>query len=130
MPLLLLTRLTSVEIVFTKAFARGLPVTNLALTGLPGTRGGGVVSGTRTRIGAGLLVLISSSAFMASLAILASARAIRRATPAHRHSLDLRLAARTTGLDDYAHHDRVALGHLLAELKRACTLVALRVRFL
>ena len=71
--LLLLTRLTSIEIVLTKAFARWLPAANLVFTGLPFLVVGAWLAGLEYEAGLALLVLLSSSAFMACLSILASA---------------------------------------------------------
>jgi hypothetical protein len=73
-PMLLLTRLTPIEIVLTKAFARWLPAANLVLTGLPALVAAAWLAGLELESALALLVLLSSSAFMASLAILASAQ--------------------------------------------------------
>jgi|GEM_PF-3195109 len=70
LPLLLLTRLTPIEIVLTKMVARWLPATHLILIGLPVMAVAGLVYEGLLA----LLVLFSSSAFMAALAILASAQ--------------------------------------------------------
>ena len=74
LPLLLLTRLTPVEIVVTKAAARWLQAFHLVLAGFPVLAAGAWLSGLELEGALALLVLVSTSAFMASLAILASAR--------------------------------------------------------
>ncbi len=71
--LLLLTRLTRIEIVLTKTTARWLCVVNLVLSGLPVIVVSAWAAGLELELLLALLVLLSSSAFMATLAILASA---------------------------------------------------------
>ena len=73
LPLLLLTRLTRIEIVLTKTTARWLCVVNLVLSGLPVIVVSAWAAGLELELLLALLVLLSSSAFMATLAILASA---------------------------------------------------------
>jgi ABC-type Na+ efflux pump permease subunit len=74
LPMLLLTRLTSVEIVLTKAVARWLPAINLPLIGLPVLVVAAWAAGLEVESLCAMLLLLSSSAFMATLAILASAQ--------------------------------------------------------
>ncbi len=74
LPMLLLTRLTPFEIVVTKAFARWLPTTNPILTGLPMLVISAWLAGLEFESVLAVLVMASTSWFMASLAILASAR--------------------------------------------------------
>ena len=71
--LLLLTRLTRIEIVLTKTTARWLCVVNLVLSGLPVIVVSAWAAGLELELLLALLVLLSSSGFMAALAILASA---------------------------------------------------------
>lgn len=72
LPLLLLSRLTRIEIVLTKTTARWLPTLSLILTGLPVLAASAWVTGLEVQLSLALLVLLSSSALMATLAILAS----------------------------------------------------------
>jgi hypothetical protein len=72
--LLLLTRLRPVEIVATKAVARWLPTTNPILTGLPVLLAAAWMAGLEWESALAMLVVASCSGFMASLAILASAK--------------------------------------------------------
>jgi hypothetical protein len=71
--LLLLTRLTPVEIAATKAVARWLPTTNPILTGLPVLVASGWLAGLEIEPWLTVLVLVTTSGFMATLSILASA---------------------------------------------------------
>jgi hypothetical protein len=73
LPLLLLTRLTRIEIVLTKATARWLSAVNLILTGLPVLIVSAWSVGLEREMLLAIVVLLSSSAFMATLSILASA---------------------------------------------------------
>lgn len=73
LPLLLLTRLTRIEIVLTKTTARWLCAVNLVLSGLPLIVVSAWAAGLELELLLALLVLLFSSAFMATLAILASA---------------------------------------------------------
>jgi hypothetical protein len=74
LPLLLLTRLTPFQIATTKMFARWLPATDPILVGLPVLVASAWVAGHELEAVLAMLMLTSSSAFMASLAILASSR--------------------------------------------------------
>ena len=73
LPLVLLTRLTRIEIVSTKTTSRWLCAVNLVLSGLPVIVVSAWAAGLELELLLALLVLLSSSAFMATLAILASA---------------------------------------------------------
>jgi hypothetical protein len=73
LPLLLLTRLTRIEIVLTKTAARWLCAVNLVLSGLPVMVVSAWAAGLEVELLLAVLVLLSSSGFMATLAILASA---------------------------------------------------------
>jgi hypothetical protein len=72
--MLLLTRLTPFEIVTTKAFARWLPAIDPVLVGLPGLVASAWVAGLERESLMALLMLTCCSAFMATLAILASSQ--------------------------------------------------------
>ena len=72
--LLLLTRLRPVEIVLTKVLARWLPAAQAVVVGLPFLAAGAWSAGLEREAALAAMVLLSSSAFMATLAILASAR--------------------------------------------------------
>ncbi len=74
LPLLLLTRLTPLEIVLTKVAARWVSAFHLVLAGLPVLVAGAWLADLEFEGALALLVLTTTSAFMASLAILASAR--------------------------------------------------------
>ncbi len=80
LPLLLITRLTPLEIVLTKAFARWLPVTNLLLTGLPILAISSWLAELESEWILAFIVVLTSSAFMATMAILASAQREKIAT--------------------------------------------------
>ncbi len=80
LPLLLLTRLSRLEIVATKMIARWLPATSLVLTGLPFLVVAAYLGGLEFPLVMALLVLISSSLFIATLAILESASREQAAT--------------------------------------------------
>lgn len=125
LPLLLLSRLTRIEIVLTKTTARWLPTLSLILTGLPVLAASAWVAGLEVQLSLALLVLLSSSALMATLAILAST--VRElAAPARTQATFWCLGwlilppilsimpIRTTNL----------WGILLAELKALCALIA------
>ena len=112
LPTLLLTRLTPVEIVVTKAVARWLPAINLTLIGLPLLAAAAWAAGLEFELPLALLMLLSSSAFMASLAILASAQREQRGhVPARRRRPgSSRLVDAAAVPDAHAHHARLALG--------------------
>ncbi len=80
LPLLLLTRLTPIEIVLTKAVARWLSTANLILTGVPVIVAAAWAGGLEVQMMLALPALFSCSAFMASLAILASSARQQAAT--------------------------------------------------
>ena len=123
--MLLLTRLRPIEIVLTKAFARWLPAANLVLTGLPALVAAVWSAGLELESALALLVLLSSSAFMASLAILASAQ---------RESVGTARGQATGWIFGWLLGPPIVTimpvttgslwGDLLVELKRLCTLVA------
>ena len=69
LPLLLLTRLTPFEIVVTKTFARWLTTINAVLIGLPVLVVAAWIAGLERELVSALLVLLSTSGFMAILAI-------------------------------------------------------------
>jgi hypothetical protein len=73
LPLLLLTRLTRIEIALIKTTARWLCAVNLVLSGLPVLVVSAWDAGLELELLLAMLVLLSSSGFMATLAILASA---------------------------------------------------------
>jgi hypothetical protein len=73
LPLLLLTGLTRIEIVLTKTIARWLCAVSFVLSGLPVIVVSAWAAGLELELLLAMLLLLSSSAFMASLAILASA---------------------------------------------------------
>ena len=123
--MLLLTRLRPSEIVATKAVARWLPAVNLTLAGLPALVAAAWLSGLEVEAGLAMTVLLSTSAFMASLAILASARREQAAT-ARAQAL-----AWTFGwllgppfLSILPVASGSLWGDLLLEVKRLCILVA------
>jgi ABC-type Na+ efflux pump permease subunit len=80
LPLLLLTRLSRIEIVLTKTVARWLSALNLILTALPILAAAAWVAGLPFELLLAVAVLVSSSAFMAALAALASAAREQAAT--------------------------------------------------
>jgi hypothetical protein len=123
--MLLLTRLAPVEIALTKAFAHWLPAANLAFTGVPFLVAATWAAGLERESLLALLVVLSCSAFMASLAILASARGMRVVVARGQATgwifgwllapPILTIIPVTSG---------TLWGELLAELKRLCTLIA------
>ena len=89
----------------------GCRSTNLALTGLPALVAAAWLAGLERESVLALLVLLSSSAFMASLAILASAQREQAGTA--RAQATAWIFGWLLGppvVVDHAHHDRVALG--------------------
>jgi hypothetical protein len=123
--LLLLTRLTPIEIVLTKAFARWLPAASLVIACVPALVAAAWSAGLEVESILALLVLLSISAFMASLAILSSAQREQVGTARAQASVwifgwllgppIMSIIPVTTGS---------LWGDLMAEMKRICALVA------
>ena len=125
LPLLLLTRLTPIEIVLTKAVARWLCVVNLVLSGLPVIVVSAWAAGLELELVLAVLVLLSSSAFMATLGVLASSARDQAGTA--------RAQATAWNFGWLIGPPIVSImpitsgslwGMLLAELKSLCTLIA------
>lgn len=125
LPLLLLTRLSRPEIVLTKAAARWLSVLNIVLTGLPVLVATAWAAGLEREMVLAVVVLASSSAFMAALSVLASASCAQPGAA--------RAQAMTWGFGWLIVPPFVSIlpvrradlwGMLLAEVKSLCALVA------
>ncbi len=125
LPLLLLTRLTPVEIVLTKAAARCLPALNLVLAGLPVLAAGAWLANLELEGALAVLVLASSSAFMTTLAVLASAQSEQAgAARAKAMAWIFGWLIGPPGVSIMPIATGSLWGDLLAELKRLCELVA------
>jgi hypothetical protein len=125
LPMLLLTRLWPIEIVLTKVVARWLSSIDLLFIGLPVLVASGWLAGLPLEMVLATLILLATSAFMASIAILASAQ---------REQVGPARAQATAWIFGWLLGPPVVAimpvttgslwGDLLAELKRLCTLVA------
>lgn len=125
LPMLLLTRLTPIEIVVTKTVARWFPAINLVLVGLPFLAASAWIAGLELEMVLALLVLFSSAGFMAILAILSSAL-LGQAGSARAQALAWNFGwlLGPPLLSIMPVRTGTIWGDLLAELKSLCMLVA------
>ena len=125
LPSLLLTRLTPIEIVLTKTVARWWPTISPILIGLPALVMSAWLAGLEAEMVLALLVLLSSSAFMASLAILASAQREQAGTArAQAMAWIFGWLLGPPILTIMPIRTISPLGNLVADLKALCALVA------
>jgi hypothetical protein len=125
LPLLLLTRLTPLEIVLTKAVARWLSTANLVLAALPILAVSAWLAGLVFECGLALLVLASSLGFMASLAMLASAQREQVGTArAQAMAWNFGWLFVPPAFTIMPIRTGTLLGDLLDELKMLCTYIA------
>lgn len=122
---LLLTRLTPSEIVLIKVFGRWLPTTDLILISVPFLVIAAWAAALEAEAFLALLVLLSGSAFMASLSILASSR--QETVVSARGQASFWCFAWLIGLPLLTLipvSSGTLWGDLLVELKRLCSLLA------
>jgi hypothetical protein len=125
LPLLLLTGLTRIEIVMTKTTARWLCAVNLILCGLPVIVVSAWAAGLELELLLAVLVLLSNSGFMATLAILASASRDRAGTArAHATAWIFGWLSGPPILSIMPIRSAELWGMLLTELKSLCAMVA------